>query len=524
MSNNCKDNNGNDINQFVFGDDGIVYGLINYDGTEVYEGNTLPYDGDGDLIHLNYECCSNLNFMFNSDNGRCYYREQVANKDFKLVFNVEGNNGVILTKNDNEDCQLSINFKYLLEYDSNELYNEYSTNNQRMIDILNQLSLTVLLESYEFIEEDGVYESNKTLVTLVESPLRNDGITVVGTNKLIIGNILSNELGNNYNSSMINSDWVNFDLLITNEQTINSLLNKELKISVLVSNSITDFSFLIDDIKITKTTIKEYTEKRTLDKSPSFNLERVIDNKKSWSNNNEHIYNSEYRPTNYTVDDDRLIINSKEIDLTLSSSNAVSIDLVKYIKDNPSLLNGYSSDQEHTSINLSNYLDNNILDSSDSEIIKKIISNLIDAKSLKTSITYPTLIMLYERYLNAFDFTGIESNGYDINSIDDFKNMLGNYWYDLVEQVVPATTIWNSSDTIKNIDFIDNKYVYNKYNLYYCNRENEENISSTNDVSVVVTNLNGDDFSDEVCDNIYIKSFDNGGMTYGNVTISENGV
>ena len=48
---------------------------------------------------------------------------------------------------------------------------------------------------------------------------------------------------------------------------------------------------------------------------------------------------------------------------------------------------------------------------------------------------------------------------------------IGDYWLDLVEQLVPATTIWegcdNSGKIYRNTIFDQNKYPYRKYSLKY---------------------------------------------------------
>jgi len=115
------------------------------------------------------------------------------------------------------------------------------------------------------------------------------------------------------------------------------------------------------------------------------------------------------------------------------------------------------------------------LDSLPSEINIKdnfdtmVLSNLIDAKSRQTISDYPLLRLFYQLYLTANN-CGEEFTGkLTYNNLFEFMDKIGDYWLDLLEQVVPATTIWegcdNSGKIYRNTIFDQNKYEYKKYNL-----------------------------------------------------------
>ena len=65
---------------------------------------------------------------------------------------------------------------------------------------------------------------------------------------------------------------------------------------------------------------------------------------------------------------------------------------------------------------------------------------------------------------------------------------VGDYWLDLIEQVVPATTIWegceSSGKIYRNTIFDQNKYVYRKYNLNFLDTGNGSTNSSNQCSSV----------------------------------------
>jgi len=100
-----------------------------------------------------------------------------------------------------------------------------------------------------------------------------------------------------------------------------------------------------------------------------------------------------------------------------------------------------------------------------------VLSNLIDAKSRQVISNYPLLQLFYQLYLNASNCgVGLGGN-LTYNSLFQFMDKIGDYWLDLLEQVVPATTIWegcdNSGKIYRNTIFDQNKYAYRKYTLNF---------------------------------------------------------
>jgi hypothetical protein len=532
----CKDINGNEINQFVFDDNGVVYGLVNSSGSETtYEGTTLPYNGDGDLVNLSSECCNAMNFDFNSNNGKCYYQEISGDEtNVKIVFNVNEDNGVVFTKLDSEECSLQLNFDFLIEYDSDIIFEKYSNENLNVVDILNGLDLSVVIEKYGFrdINAGENYETNKTLIPIAEDVFyegfkinESTGIILSGSKINIVNNKLQSELGLLYNAQITNSEWLRLELEITDENTIQEIINEEVKFSIQVNKNISDFSIIMDNIELNKICSKNYNETRTIDKSPSFNLEKVVDNKKTWLNKNqERGYDLPIRETKYTTTDERLIINSKEMELSTSIASAIIQDVLEFSVDNDKILLGDGLEGEsHTSIDVSNLLskDYKTLDSVE-ELRELLCTELINVKSRKSTTNYPTLNMLYERYLDSEELTGNTSNKYTFNSVNKFINLLGGHWVDLIEQVIPSTTLWGSTNRVTNTIFNDNKFKYNRYNLLFCNRNNETSYVETSDVEVIVTTVGEDEDLKDTCNKVYIKQMTDDCSTIGTVIIVGN--
>lgn len=101
------------------------------------------------------------------------------------------------------------------------------------------------------------------------------------------------------------------------------------------------------------------------------------------------------------------------------------------------------------------------------EFTTLIYSDLIDVKTRQSITSYPLLRLLYERYLNN-DLCPIQSNGYSYFDMQNISNLVGDYWVDLIEQFVPATTIWGSTLVYRNTVFDTQKHAYKSNTLFLC--------------------------------------------------------
>jgi hypothetical protein len=96
-----------------------------------------------------------------------------------------------------------------------------------------------------------------------------------------------------------------------------------------------------------------------------------------------------------------------------------------------------------------------------------ITSELIDAKDRKTLSSYPTLRLLYERYMNSQAFCNTTSSKFDYYKMDKFASLIGSYWVDLIEQTMPATTIWGATKIYTNTIFDKQKFQYKGYSTFF---------------------------------------------------------
>ena len=90
-------------------------------------------------------------------------------------------------------------------------------------------------------------------------------------------------------------------------------------------------------------------------------------------------------------------------------------------------------------------------------------------------------------YLNASNCGEDLSGKFTYNTMFEFMDKIGDYWLDLIEQVVPATTIWegcdNSGKIYRNTIFDNNKFNYKRYSLNFISTE-ECSLSGQTDFSI----------------------------------------
>jgi hypothetical protein len=155
---------------------------------------------------------------------------------------------------------------------------------------------------------------------------------------------------NNISKSAFTSNWLSYTKVINDPEIIDLITNKKIKISFKIKFSCVDFCLLLDNIVLDKTCKSVDRNDITISQNPGFELKRVIDNKKSWVDttsptNREFLISKSngtnpIRQTDYDVNDERLVINSKEIDLDISVASAIETDMWCYLNDNPCLLSG----------------------------------------------------------------------------------------------------------------------------------------------------------------------------------------
>lgn len=161
-----------------------------------------------------------------------------------------------------------------------------------------------------------------------------------------------------------------------------------------------------------------------------YDILRVNDNKKSWIYSNE-FQNREGNNSYYDLNDSRYVINTKEISVGLSASNA---ELFKIYDDS------------NTTLSFGEYINKYLLTLIDVKNRKIISDNLGGA--------YPKLSKIYYDYL-------ISNNEFKYLNLLNFIKRFDKYFVNFLKQLIPATTIYRGLGLIiENNKFIKQKHRY----------------------------------------------------------------
>jgi hypothetical protein len=75
---------------------------------------------------------------------------------------------------------------------------------------------------------------------------------------------------------------------------------------------------------------------------------------------------------------------------------------------------------------------------------------------------YPTLQSIYWKYLESGQAINVPNDNFTYQTMIDYVNGLGTYWIKLIEQMIPATTIWNTGTKLENSIFHRQKFVWRR--------------------------------------------------------------
>jgi hypothetical protein len=183
--------------------------------------------------------------------------------------------------------------------------------------------------------------------------------------------------------------------------------------------------------------------------TPIFNMDRFVDNVKSWVYSESQVLRLSEDSIGYTEyyeDDSRLVVNSKELEVYISSDKIFDFTLYRYLNRNSVELNSDLSFRIVPEINAGDLTFNQFLQQS--------MDNYIKPDNRKTIKTYPSLSKIY------YDYLALTGNPVTNTKSLEFLNKFDSSWVKLVQQFTPATTILNAGKKIQNSKFLDNKFVY----------------------------------------------------------------
>jgi hypothetical protein len=214
-----------------------------------------------------------------------------------------------------------------------------------------------------------------------------------------------------------------------------------------------------------------------------FRLRKVRDNKKSWADNqtvNRSSFEGNFN-AKYSTTDDRLVLNVKNVDIFLNPSQGLLYDVWSMSRryDYPIPEKGLNY-VEPTFCNPNPntpYPQRGGIDWTEIvpkpkqktffEFAQTFWHNMINVRN-RQFITdgktggYPTLQSIYWKYLESEVNINIPNDNFTYQTMIDYVNGLGDYWTKLIEQMVPATTIWNTGVKMENSIFHRQKFVWRR--------------------------------------------------------------
>jgi hypothetical protein len=173
---------------------------------------------------------------------------------------------------------------------------------------------------------------------------------------------------------------------------------------------------------------------RTLEEQ-GFRLNRVVDNKKSWIGQDYASRDDEELSTSYQQGEQRTVINTKQMSLSLTISKALNYS-------------GYHMAQQTPEFSGLTFM----------QFLSKV-NDHIPATSRKTVLNqYPTLTALYESYRSAHPGMALNQS-----QVLDIIAKIDGSWSRLLNQMLPATTILNERGvTMANSVFTPQKFTYKR--------------------------------------------------------------
>jgi len=214
-----------------------------------------------------------------------------------------------------------------------------------------------------------------------------------------------------------------------------------------------------------------------------FNLRATIDNNKSWVDTevgNRSNLDGQYNAL-YFTDSENLVINVKNVELYLNPAQGLLYDVwymsrqfnypipnegLNYVR--PTYCDPYPT----TIYPNKGGVDNTVINPRPNqktffEFAQTFWLNTINVRNRQFATDggtsgYPTLQSIYWRYLESEKDQGIQNDNFTYKTMIEYVNGMGDYWVRLVEQMVPATTIWTTGVKMENSIFHRQKFVWRR--------------------------------------------------------------
>ena len=214
-----------------------------------------------------------------------------------------------------------------------------------------------------------------------------------------------------------------------------------------------------------------------------FKLRKTVDNKKSWTDEEEFLRQNFDGNFNayYEVGEDNLTLNVKNVDIHMNPGQGLVYDVWamsrKYNYPIPNeglnyVVPTYCDPNPNTPYPQRGGIDWTEIvpkpkEKTFFEFAQTFWRNMVNVRN-RQFITdgktggYPTLQSIYWKYLESGTAVNIPNDNFTYQTMMDYVHGMGDYWIRLIEQMVPATTIWNTGVKYENSIFHRQKFVWRR--------------------------------------------------------------
>ena len=202
-----------------------------------------------------------------------------------------------------------------------------------------------------------------------------------------------------------------------------------------------------------------------------YKLRKIPDNQKSWVSTDDRlrISNESGYDAYYFTDSEKLVLNVKNVDLFLNVGQGLAYDVwdesVNYNYPIPE--SGYTANFATPGGIDDTFIDPEPQKKTFFEFYQTFWQNMINTRN-RQYITdgktggYPTLQSVFWKYIQSEQAVGLPNNKYTYQKLIEYVDALGPYWMKLIEQMIPATTIWMTGVRLENSIFHKQKFVYRR--------------------------------------------------------------
>jgi len=200
-----------------------------------------------------------------------------------------------------------------------------------------------------------------------------------------------------------------------------------------------------------------------------FNLKLTKDNKKSWQPPVYRVSTESNYNAYYVTPTDKLVLNAKNVDLFINPSQGILYNVWSMSRNYNYPIPNSGMSPTYPSLGSYDwtYINPQANKKTFFEFAQTFVSSTINARDRwystdgKTS-GYSTLLNIFYNYLLSDQNVGIPNDNFTYQKLVEYVDGLGPYWIRLTQQMIPASTIWNTGTRLENSPLQRQKFVYRR--------------------------------------------------------------